>query len=336
MKVSPSLYSSSLTIEETVSQIRNTLSEYIHIDIKNSKNLDKVEKDVKIIRDNCDLLVDVHLIDKKPLEKLDQIKRISPDLIAIQYEDLENPSDFYEIRKAIPRTGIAITKSTDFEKIRDIIDSSSYVLLMTTTPGESGGSFSQENLDWIKKFKVCFPEKKVHVDGGVDDIVSDKIRDLNIDCIVSGSYLMRASSMIASVLKLKGIKSSSKLEETMISLDHIPKISSKESILEALLAIEKSQRGFCFVESEDSWGIVTDGDVRRFLISNKMKVNLKEDISLLTNFSPFSIDSKKTIENLLCKLAKEKFDKKLKFIVLTCYNSPVGIQTVERIMSGDK
>ena len=64
MKVSPSLYSSKLPTLETVNLVRNTLSEYIHIDVKDVPNLDRVAHDIKIVRDRSDLFIDIHLIDK--------------------------------------------------------------------------------------------------------------------------------------------------------------------------------------------------------------------------------------------------------------------------------
>ena len=50
MKVSPSLYSSKLPTLETINLVRNTLSEYIHIDVKDVPNLDRVAHDIKIVR----------------------------------------------------------------------------------------------------------------------------------------------------------------------------------------------------------------------------------------------------------------------------------------------
>lgn len=333
MKVSPSLYSSKKPVLETVKSIRNTLAEYVHVDVKGSNLLGKVEKDVKIIRDNSDLYVDVHFIEKNPIDCLDTLKRISPDFLAIQYEEMENPSDFYKLSDSLKCVGLSITKKTDFELVKDLIEASSYVLLMTTTPGESGGSFTPENIQWIESFNKRFPGKKVHVDGGIDDIVSEKIRGLDISCVISGSYLMKAKSMTASVLKLKGVKSKTKLQNICTKIENIPSLPIDSSVLEALSAIEKGQRGFCFITGDEKWGIITDGDVRRHLIESKDKsVDLSCTVEKIVNTNPFQIDVNENVEGMLCKLTKEKFDKKLKFVVLVSYNKPVGIVNVEKVL----
>lgn len=334
MKVSPSLYSSKLTPKETVRLIRNTISECVHIDVKDAENLDKVHRDISTIRKNSDLLIDMHLIDSNPELKTDQLKRISPDYLAIQYEDLQDPESYFDLISKLEDTsvGISITRATDFTKIDRFIQKSEYVLLMTTIPGESGGSFSDESLEWIQSFREKYPKKRIHVDGGVDHLVSEKIRDLNIDCVVSGSYLMNAESMIASVLKLKGAPLNKRLTKHMLPAEYIPTISFESSLLEALTSIEAGHRGFCFVENGDKWGILTDGDIRRYLISTPaFDSPLSHSINAMTNYKSFSIDHQSSVEKLLKKLIKEKLDKKLKFVVLTCYNEPIGILQLDKI-----
>ena len=40
---------------------------------------------------------------------------------------------------------------------------------MTTTPGESGGKFNKINFNKIREFRKKFPEKNIHIDGGIND-----------------------------------------------------------------------------------------------------------------------------------------------------------------------
>ena len=334
MKVSPSLYSSKLPTLETINLVRNTLSEFIHIDIKDVQNLDKVEEDVKVIRDRSDLFVDMHLIDKDPISKKKQLLKISPDFLAIQYEDMSTPESFFELVEDLQDTnvGISITRKTQFSDVDRFIKRAAYVLLMTTIPGESGGVFDDSCLRWIESFRNRYPNKRIHVDGGVDDLVSNKIRKLNISCVVSGSYLMKAESMIASVMKLKGISTNERLTKYMLPITHIPVVVPSNTLLESLTEINKGSRGFCIVRDKNSWGILTDGDIRRALIETSIPAHiLKTPIKKIVNYKPFSIDHHDTADKLLLKLIQEKFDKKLKFVVLTCYNEPVGILDFNRL-----
>jgi len=334
MKVSPSLYSSNLEIVKTVKLIRNTISDYIHIDC--NKHIDEIISDIHIIRKNCDLPIDLHVIDSNPKSQISKLKTINPDFIAFQYENLTNDSDFFDIASEFPNVGIAITKKTKFEKVRNHIEASDYVLLMTTIPGKTGVKFNKSSLQWIKDFKTRFPYKRVHVDGGVDNEVALKLRSLGIDCIVSGSYLMKSKSMLASVLLLKGIKKEIKAKDFMINIELLPKVKLKSTIFDVYKAIEQGQRGFCFFNNENSWGILTDGDIRRYFINNRHRSINMCDISIkdMVNYNPLTIDKNKTIEEVLLKIKNKNFSRKLEFIIVTENSKPVGILTSKSILNG--
>lgn len=329
MKVSPSLYSSKSSTLKTVTLVKNTLAEYMHIDLKkiSRKKLCDVRDDIAIIRENSELKIDMHIIDEAPEMWEKDIVDLNPDYVAFQYENIASIDSFLKMKKAIEDTcftGIAITQKTRFSDIDDIINQCDYVLLMTTIPGESGGKFNKESLAWIKEFKNLYPAKRVHVDGGVNKKVADKLKSTNIDVLVSGSYIMSSNSMISSVLALKGLDDSSPVRKHMLDLKYIPTVEKDKTILESLSVIEKSQRGFCFVDVKlDNWGIITDGDIRRFYISNNKIADTR--IAECTNFNPFTINIDCTLKDLNEKIINAKFNKKLKFAIVTRYNKPVGI-----------
>ena len=202
MKVAPSIYSSQLDLLTTVDIISKTTADYIHVDCL--KNVDEVVRDMKKLKDNCNLPIDMHLIHPSPKGILEELSIIGPDFLAIQYEDMLEPNDFFDIKLDFCEIGIAFTQKTSFAKVKDFVKHADYALLMTTIPGMTGLKFTSKSVEWIKKFKKLFPNKKIHIDGGVDQRVSDMLRPLDIHCIVSGSYLMNASSMSKSILNLKG------------------------------------------------------------------------------------------------------------------------------------
>ena len=335
MKVSPSLYSSNSDALQTITLVKNTLAEYIHIDIKNifKEKIDNVKKDVSMIRKNSELKIDMHVIDKSPELWEKDIIDLNPDYIAFQYENIESMDRFLIFKEKIKKlcfVGIAITPKTNFNQIENIIKQFDYVLLMTTIPGESGGKFNGESLKWIKSFKNLYPSIRVHVDGGVNKQVADKLKSINIDVLVSGSYIMSAKSMISSVLALKGLDDNTLVKKYMLDSKYVPTIKKNMTILEALSVIEKSQRGFCFVGFQpNTWGIVTDGDIRRFYIS-KNKI-LNRSVKECANFDPFTINVNCTLKDLNEKIISAKFNKKLKFVIVTNYNKPVGIIDLKKI-----
>ena len=110
---------------------------------------------------------------------------------------------------------------------------------MTTTPGESGGTFNKINFKKIRDFKKKYPSKKVHIDGGVNDEIALILRIHGVKSVVSGSYLVNGD-IAKSLLELKSSVSDSDMpvSEFMLLKEELPIIKEKESIENALEKIE--------------------------------------------------------------------------------------------------
>ena len=79
------------------------------------------------------------------------------------------------------------------------------VLIMAVNPGLGGQSFIPETLNKIKELNK-YKDKyyfKTSVDGGINDITISKLLDLNIDIIVSGSYITTQDNYQNQINKLK-------------------------------------------------------------------------------------------------------------------------------------
>jgi ribulose-phosphate 3-epimerase len=83
-----------------------------------------------------------------------------------------------------------------------LIEQLDFVMLMCTTPGESGGKFQKENFQKINQLKYEYPNLSITIDGGVNSEVAFILRLLGVDTIVSGSYLMDKSEYGANMLNL--------------------------------------------------------------------------------------------------------------------------------------
>ena len=75
--------------------------------------------------------------------------------------------------------------------------------MMATIPGESGGKFDKSNFTKIREFSQLYPDKKIHVDGGVNAEVSFILRNMGVYLSVSGSYLFNSVSIGSALLNLK-------------------------------------------------------------------------------------------------------------------------------------
>lgn len=189
--ISVSYLKSNCSKEETIKKINASTADYIHVDLMDglyvsNKNftIDEVINDLK---DSIKPL-DIHLMVNNPLNYIDTLAKLNPEIITFHLDSLDNPVDVIELIKDYNiKVGIAINPTDDVSILSDYLEQIDYVLIMSVTPGEGGQSFMPEVLD-----KVKYLENKnilLGIDGGINEDSIKYLKDYKIDIIISGSYV---------------------------------------------------------------------------------------------------------------------------------------------------
>jgi CBS domain-containing protein len=176
-----------------------------------------------------------------------------------------------------------------------------YFLLMMTTPGVSGGLFEIHNLKRIHQLVLENPNLIFQVDGGVNNEIAYVLRIFGVDTVVIGSYMMNHKDIGAAVLNLKSKSSSSDIfvSDFMISRDYLPVFNVENStIKEVLIEMQHSKLGIVFCEKNNKFeGIITNADIRKYLLSNHYDPN--DSIDKCLNQNPKKILETFTIKKML-------------------------------------
>ena len=310
MKISASLYSNKTKkLEALTEELDSVNIDMFHIDFNDKKvEIDKIENDIKRIRKVSSTPIDLHIISKEPSKYGNFILKNNIERVAYQLEDIEE--DEFEIPNfENTQFGLAITSKTNIEVFDKYSDKCSYVLLMTTTPGESGGKFNTINFKKIRHFKRTYPTKSIHVDGGINDEIGFVMRILGVQSVVSGSFLVK-ENIAKSLLKLKSslINSKLKIKEFMISKDECPIISEESSLPDILKKINDYDFGYVIVENSNKEfiGIISMADVRKGLIKNEFDIkNIK--VSDIINKKPVTIGTSDNINYMLKTIQNHDF-----------------------------
>ena len=336
MKISASIYSNKdMSLKALVNELDSVKIDMLHIDFNDEKTeINKIENDIKEIRKISSTPLDLHIISKNPSKYDDFIKRNKIEFVTYQIENINEEFSISEINQT--SFGIAITSNTDFKLFKNYEKFCDFILLMTTTPGESGGSFNHINFKKIRDFKNFFPSKRVYVDGGVNDEIAFILRILGVSSVVSGSFLVK-NNIPKSLLKLRSsvINSKLKVEEFMISRDESPIVTFNSSLLETLVKIEDYNFGFTLVEDENKKfiGIVSMADIRKYIINNQ-NINLKENIKNVINKNPIVIYDDDDINKMLETTQNREF--LISFIpVLNKKNEIVGCVTFFNLINSE-
>lgn len=306
MKISASLYSNKdKPLRVLVEELDRCHIDYFHIDCNDDP---AVFDDIREIREYSKTPMDVHLITDRPEEYMELIKEVKPERLCFQYENLKKRIDLPRIDGV--SWGMALTSATEvsaFEDYRDVCD---FVLIMTTTPGQSGGTFPKDSFQRIRKFRNQFPGKEIEVDGGVNDEVGFILRMLGVQSVVSGSYLVNHASIAEALLHLRSsvINSEFRVKDFMIERDHAPIVTSDSSPYRIIQTIESYKLGFAIVEDDDQHlvGLSSNADMRKGILRKF------EDLSELTsedilNPNPARISEDATITEMLDFIHSKKF-----------------------------
>jgi len=307
MKISASVYSStSQSLPEIIKDLDIHGADLFHIDCNDDIH---VFDDIAEIKKLSKTPVDLHIISAEPEKYFAKAAELDVDYLTFQYENLKTTLNVPDNIKA--KLGLAITSETDISVFTDYAEQFDFILFMTTTPGQSGGVFDKTNFKKIHEFRQRFPNKNIHVDGGVNGEVSFILRNMGVYSSVSGSYLMNSESMGAAMLNLKTheVDSHFQVKDFMRTADELPLLKTKDRTVTGILrSIEEYDVGFTILIDDNGKleGIVTNADVRKGLLKHTDDLN-KVSVADITNTNPVKANENFSVMELLRFIKQQSF-----------------------------
>ena len=333
MKISASVYSSKEgSLKEIVQNLDAHGIDYLHIDCKD--NFD-VFNDIEEIRNYSSTPIDLHLITADPEKYFDRINALNIEFVTLQFEDLNG----FQYKGGLhSKMGLSIITHTPLSAIESDFDAYDFVLMMATTPGESGGRFDKTNFRKIREFKKTYPSKPIHMDGGVNAEVSFILRNMGVHSSVVGSYLFKDQPLGAALLNLQthDIDSHYSVGDFMRLRDESPIVGVTNRNLKTVLqSIDDYKLGFTILEDENERleGIVSNADLRRELLRN---VDNPANISLerMINTKPISVQENTTVTNMLALL--KQFDFPINYLPVEDKNNKIkGVVSFLNLVKGE-
>lgn len=332
MKISGSIYSDkNRTLKETILDLEAHQVDLLHVDCNDDPS---VFDDIERIRTWCDMPIDLHIITETPEKYFDLLRKHPVEYVTFQFEQLSEKLEIPEDIKG--EKGLALITPTPVSAFDDY-NSFDFVLFMATIPGQSGGVFDPENFRKIRAFKKKYPNKNVHVDGGVNGEVSFILRNMGVHSSVSGSFLFKGASVGHALMDLtkRAIQSRFKIKDFMIPIEECPVVDYDSMTFKQVLeSIDFGKQGFTLVEKNEEFeGIISNADVRKSLIKNFEDIpglHVKE----MVNSDPITIDSEANVDEML-HLVREKSFPVMYLPVINKNNKAEGIVTFVNLIKGE-
>lgn len=207
MKEVSTSFLSNKDYRKTILELNETNTDYIHFDVMDGEFVQNKNLPIDELISCLGLSNkknDIHFMVCEPLKYIERLTSVDICYVTVHYE-IDNLNEVInKIKEYGFKVGVSIKPNTNIEKIYSYLDRIDMVLIMSVEPGKSGQIFIDSSVNKInllrEEIKVRNLPVKIEVDGGVNDKVLDKLK--NVDIIVSASYILNDYNNIDRIKKI--------------------------------------------------------------------------------------------------------------------------------------
>jgi ribulose-phosphate 3-epimerase len=174
-------------------------AQWVHVDVMDGHfvpNLTFGPQTVADLRRDTGLFLDVHLMISQPDRYAKAFVEAGADLVSIHVEtQVDLAETLRSIRSMGAYTGIVLNPDTPVSAVEPFLAEVDLVLQMTVFPGFGGQAFMESTLPNIRRLRELraagLGNYRIEVDGGVDLLTLDLVKEAGADTFVSGSAFFR-------------------------------------------------------------------------------------------------------------------------------------------------
>lgn len=142
-----------------------------------------------------DVIVDVHLMYRRPMNHIDRLAELRPSLVIIHAEAAVDHKAFADkLHENGISAGICVLADTPVNKIADIIDEFEHLLIFGGTLGSFGGNADLSLLEKVKQALELKSSLEIGWDGGVNDAIARRLSEGGIDVLNAGGFIQKAEN----------------------------------------------------------------------------------------------------------------------------------------------
>lgn len=209
MKISASFLTSTEMITD-LKKLNVTDVDYIHVDYMDGKfvpNTSLSFRKLKKIYKYTSKRLDVHIMAQDPTKTIKQFASLNTEFITIHVEikkDIKKLLDL--IHRYGIKAGLAVSPTTDLDRLIPYLDDTDLILVMSVTPGRGGQVFIEETGRRIIELENMLIQRGkgnilISVDGGINNFTKEKVKD--VDILVSGSYITSSRNFQENISSLR-------------------------------------------------------------------------------------------------------------------------------------
>jgi len=152
---------------------------------------------------------EAHLMTKNPEKYIGLLKKKGFERIIFHYEAMKSSKEIEELIRKIKKAGLevvlAVNPETPISKIVIFLHEVDGTLFLGVHPGREHQSFISEVYKKIRELRKFNKKIKIQVDGGVNFDVARKLREVGVNRVNSGSFVVGAKNPEETIKKLNEI-----------------------------------------------------------------------------------------------------------------------------------